>query len=316
MRDRITILDPKWRLLLGVVVGLAQALCFPPVGLAFLLPLCVTALMLLLTGLDIKWAFRLGFLYGLAWFLGDLFWLSNIFGPAALSLCAILAFFIGLFATVFGWLRARLPQIPAWLLAAVLWTGIEYFRSELFVLKFGWMGLGYCMVDAPMPARCASWFGCYGVTFLIVAIAAALAGDILRGRKGARWGHLVYAAFLVIYSIPLPPPAIEHPIRLRLVQASSEDEESLFSLSKPVAGAPVDVIVWPEYSFVSDPTCQPQLWAKLTRVAHDNNAYFLFGAKDEFDPADPAGYYNTAFLLDPAGQLVGRHVKNHTVHFT
>jgi apolipoprotein N-acyltransferase len=50
-------------------------------------------------------------------------------------------------------------------------------------------------------------------------------------------------------------------------------------------------------------------------VALENHAYFLFGAKDQFNPADEAGYWNTAFLIGPDGALIGKHVKNHTVHF-
>ncbi len=305
----------KWRILLGIALGLVQAVCFPPVGFAMLLPLCVATFFLLLTGLKSKLAFVVGFLYGLAWFLADLFWFTNLFGPAALSLCAILAFFTGLFAALLVWLQRRLPQIPAWLLAAVLWTGVEYFRSEPFILNFGWLGLGYAVVNDHLLARCASWFGCYGVTFLIVACAGLLAGQVSRGRPGTSGGLAIFGAFVLLYAIPLPPPSIERPLHIRLVQANSEDDESHFGLSQPIVGSPVDVIVWPEYSFVSDPRHQPRLWKKITSVARINHAYLLLGAKDEFNPADPAGYRNTAFLLDREGRVVGTHVKNHTVHF-
>lgn len=304
-----------WRVLLGMSLGIVQALCFPPVGLAFLLPLCVAGFLVLLNGLDVKQSFRLGFLYALAWYFADLFWLANIFGPAALSLCAIMAFFVGLFAGLYAWLGKRIPWLPLSILAAILWTGVEVYRSELFILNFGWLGLGYGVVNSPVLAIAASWFGCYGLTFAIVAIASVIANVVFRGRRNVARPMVIFAAWLLLYAMPLPIPTPTHPLKVLLVQANSEDDQSLFSLSRVQPTAAYDAIVWPEYSFVSDPTHQKQLWAKLQSVAIENHAYFIFGAKDEFNPADPAGYRNTAYVIDPTGHLIGRHVKNHTVHF-
>ena len=303
------------RVAIGIGLGLAQSICFPPVGWAFLLPMCLAGFLILLDGPDVKQAFRLGFVYALAWYLGDLFWLSNIFGLAALSLCAIMAFFVGLFAGLYVWMARRLPRLPLWLLAALLWTGIEVYRSELFVLSFGWLGLGYGVVNAPVLAAAASWLGCYGLTFTIVVLGALVADEFLRGRWASPCSIGLCALWLLVYFMPLPAAVPSRPLRVRLVQAASEDDQSLFAASHLPKDLGIGAIVWPEYSFVSDPKRQPQLWAKLAGVAIENHCSFLFGAKDEFDPDDPAAYRNTAYLLDPNGRLIGTHVKNHTVHF-
>ena len=320
-----------WRLFLSAGAGIVMAGCFPPLRLAFLLPLGVALLLVALQSVTGRQGFYLGFAFGLTWFGGDLFWLSNLFGPASLSLCAILAVFPACFAALTVWLRLRLPRFPLWLLAPLVWTGVEYYRSEPFILNFTWLGLGYGVVNAPLLAACASWFGAYGLTFGIVALGAALATDISArlstdtstkfsaGRrdsdKSAIRAIVLYGLWLLLLVVPAAPPAPVHPLRVRLVQANSEDDESLFRLSRTLSGQSVDVIVWPEYSFVSDPTRAPKLWRQLTRVAQDNHAFLLFGAKDQFDPKDFAGFRNTAYLLDPDGVLVGRHVKNHPVHF-
>ncbi|HZT44037.1 MAG TPA: nitrilase-related carbon-nitrogen hydrolase [Chthonomonadaceae bacterium] len=299
-------------MLLSLGAGGVLALCFPPVGLSFLQPLCLAALIFLLQGVTVRQAFYIGVAFGMAAYGGGLFWLSNLFGVAAISLCAILSLFPALFAALLVWMQRRLPGVPVWLLAAFLWTGVEYYRSELFVLNFGWMGLGYGVVNTPVLAAFASVFGSYGLTFVIVALGALLAMSIQHSTIRA-WG--LYGLWLVLFVIPLPPSHPEHPLHVRLVQAISEDDQSYFSLSCPSPGHPVDVIVWPEYSFVSDPTRQPALWQKLTGLARQDRAYLLFGAKDQFDPTDEAGFRNTAYLIGPDGRLVGRHVKNHPVHF-
>ncbi len=333
------------RLLFGCGAGVLLALCFPPVGLYALLPLCLGALLGLLRGVTLRQAFYIGIGFGTAWFCGDLFWIARLFGPAALSLCVILALFPALYAVLYVWLRTRLPRVPVWLLAPLLWTGIEYYRSELFVLKFGWLGLGYGVVNAPLLAYFASWFGCYGLSFVIVLLGAVLLAMFtsetgVPQRRKALWRVApVLAVWLAVCLIPLPAPSPSHPLHVRLVQANSEDEDSFYRLSRPPVGlsanlsangsanvpadtstgaladVPADIIVWPEYSFYSDPNRTLKLWPKIKRIAQENHAYLLFGAKDQFDPKDEAGFRNTAFLLAPNGDVIGRHVKNHPVHF-
>lgn len=105
------------------------------------------------------------------------------------------------------------------------------------------------------------------------------------------------------------------PLRVRLVQANSEDDENHFGLSVAPAAAPPDIIVWPEYSFVSDPRRSTHLWKRLADLARERRCYLLFGAEDQFDAGSPNGFRNTAYLLNRDGALVGTHVKNHTVHF-
>ena len=349
------------KVLFAAGAGAGLAACFPSIGMSVCLPLCMAIFLWLLRGVTRRQAFYLGFTFGLVSFCAGLYWFSRLFGMAVVSLCALLAVFPTLFAVVYVWLRERLPRFPGWLLAPLLWTGIEYYRSELFALNFGWMGLGYGVVNTPLLAACASWFGCYGLTFGIVLFGALLANAFTanspfpeekratrRGQAsispspsamkricfatmrsfertarrgvGVRFGRpaFLYCLWLLLFCFSAPPAIPEHPLHVRLVQANSEDEDHFYSLSRYDAAQSVpkpDVIVWPEYSFVRDPKLEPKLWKQLQRVAQEQSAFLLFGAKDQFDRDDQNHYRNTAFLLDPSGREVGRHVKNHPVHF-
>jgi apolipoprotein N-acyltransferase len=123
--------------------------------------------------------------------------------------------------------------------------------------------------------------------------------------------------WVLLYGFPQSaPPPPERPLTVRLVQAMSEDEESFFSLALPAPGEPrPDIVVLPEYSFVTDPMRQPKLLAKLRNVAQTNGSYLLFGAKDEQNARDDTTFRNTAYLFAPDGSEAGRHVKIHLVHF-
>ena len=79
------------------------------------------------------------------------FW--PLFSGGALALWLVYAFWIGLFVAL-----ARLCLRPfgpkwGWLLVPLLWTGLEYFRSELYYLKFSWLNVGYAL-PAQMSGNC------------------------------------------------------------------------------------------------------------------------------------------------------------------
>lgn len=321
------------RILMGLGAGILLALSFPPYGLPFLLPFGIAVLLVALRDAEVRSAAYTGFVCALAYFGGTLFWLANLFGAAAVSLVAIASIFPMLFAVLYVWLRQRLP-LPEWLLTPIIWTACEYYRSEPFVLNFGWVGLGYGVANSWAWSILASWLGSYGVSFAIVLIAALLV------RPTKNHGLPIGIAILWFVALYIPSPSVEptNPLSVRLVQAFSDDTESLFAQStnpKKEDAPPVSktklrgsavmglelhipsptIIVWPEYSILSDPTHDAKLWEKLRQVAITNSAYFLLGAKAIPDPRDDDKFRNTAYLLDPKGELVATHIKNHTVHF-
>jgi apolipoprotein N-acyltransferase len=299
----------------AALAGAVVAAGFPPYNLPVLLPFGIAGLLLALRATTKREAFYAGFCFGLACFLLTLFWLFNVFGLPSVSLIAIASVFPALFAVFYRWLRRHSPAWPVWLVAPLTWVAVEYYRSELFFLDFGWVGLGYGVVNSAAFATLASVVGCYGVSFVVVTLAALLAAASNPRKVRVFAGSAASCVWLALLYWPSSRPEPARPLSVRLVQADAEDTESFISLSEPVAGRPVDVIVWPEYSLLSDPTRQTRLWSKLQDVAKQNHAHFIFGAEDQFDTSHPDRYRNTAFLLDPEGRCIGRHVKNHVVHF-
>lgn len=301
------------RFVLVLVAGALLAASFPPYRLPILLPYGFALLVYALDGLQPRHGFYLGFAAGVVYFGGTLFWLGNLFGVASISLIAIAASFPLLFGVTFTFLRRRLPEAPVWIVAPALWTGIEYFRSEPFPLNSGWMGFGYGVVNSPLAARLASWLGCYGVTFVVCVIGSQLHRSVATGRY--RTIAAATAIWLATLYLPLPTPRADNPLKVRLVQAMSGDDQELFKLSRVSPDYRPDVVVWPEYSLQVDPTRDPPLWSKLTEIARTNSAYFIFGAKEAVGGKDSELYHNTAYVISPGGVVVGKHYKNHPVHF-
>jgi apolipoprotein N-acyltransferase len=114
----------------------------------------------------VRRAFYFGLATGFLCYAPQLFFFFKIFNVAAAVLWLVLAFWIGLFsAIVCGCIRRWGKARAAWLIP-IVWTGVEYFRSELYPLKFSWLNIGYAL---PL----GSWlFGMYGIGFMIFLLVA------------------------------------------------------------------------------------------------------------------------------------------------
>src|ERR1039457_4063716 len=97
------------------------------------------------------------------------FW--QVFLGGALALWIVYAFWIGLFVALARLCRGRLGPKWGWLLIPFVWTGLEYFRSELYYLRFSWLNVGYAFIGAPWQPI-LKLTGVYGVGFLLMTIAA------------------------------------------------------------------------------------------------------------------------------------------------
>ena len=129
------------------------------------------------------------------------FW--NIFGGAAIILWLILAVFLGGFALCLRQVRTQWGVWAAIILAPALWVGWEYFRSELYYLRFAWFSLGSTFADR----ECISWAmaaGCYGASALIMLAGVGLAE--VRGR--VKWIALGIglAGFVLLAGVGEPNP--------------------------------------------------------------------------------------------------------------
>jgi apolipoprotein N-acyltransferase len=94
------------------------------------------------------------------------FW--EIFNAAAIVLWLVLSFWIGLFTAIVCACIRRWGRAGAMWLVPFVWTGLEYFRSELYDLKFSWLNVGYILPNGSML------FGMYGIGFSVFAIIVAI----------------------------------------------------------------------------------------------------------------------------------------------
>lgn len=292
-------------------------------------------------------AFVTGWLFGFGYFVAGLWWLGHALlvdadefawalPLAILGLPAFLAIFYGVATALARLLWSDgLGRVAALAFAFGL---IEWVRSFIFT-GFPWNAVGYGIMPIPLMMQSAHIVGMLGMTALAVFVFAAPA--LLGTRQGAVPGLglacLIFAAHLGYgyYALHRPDapfdPAAKAPV-VRIIQPEIDIEDKLdtdadraavfekhlkLSAEPPKDGAKKpDIIVWPETSI---PFLLTDNQDALTRIADvlDDNQILIAGAvrAEDMGPGLPPRYYNSIYVIDGKGQIIGASDKTHLVPF-
>jgi apolipoprotein N-acyltransferase len=133
--------------------------------------------------------FVLGYLCGVLWYAGNCYWVRDVMSQygdmPALAPTLLLAGYsmvLGLYFGFFGLgvaLVRRASGSTRWALAAapVLWVALELAAAR--ITSVPWDQFGYSQVDNGLVNQLAPWTGVYGISFLLVAVNAFIAGSWL-----------------------------------------------------------------------------------------------------------------------------------------
>ena len=325
---------------LSAATGLLLVAAFPKWNLGFLAWVALVPLLLVLERASrLRAAFGLGYLCGVVFFAGTIYWVRLVMlefgglGEVAaagvlLLFAAVLACFFGAFAALARLLLALPDRHILWGLPA-LWVALEFVRAHLFT-GFPWLLLGYALAEHLLPAQLARLGGVYLLSFVVVLFNT---GILLVTRKPTRRrGMALAAAFLVLAAASLggsllPTPEAPETAYLVQAEASLAEEWTVASVYKLLADLEVRVlatyarnqsrsglVLWPEipasFYYYDDPPLQERLHrlARLTQSYHLVNV-IAFADAERKEPL------NSAVLISPGGELLGRYDKIHLVPF-
>jgi apolipoprotein N-acyltransferase len=338
----------------GISGGLLTA-SFPSIGLPWLAWIALVPLLISLKGQSFKNGFRLGLLTGGVHYLTLLYWLVHTlmtFGhlpfylsvPILFLLVAYMALYPAIFAAAFTWADTR----PVGFLSAMpaVWVALEYFRS-FFLSGFPWEFLGYSQYRQTTLIQAADMTGVYGISFVILSvnIAGFLLWQYLSDRQSTRAiqerssaaGGIAVSVLLVIYTLgygqwrisSLDAKISKSPFRkIAIVQGNIDQAvkwdpefqistiEKYIALSKSAKPSNPDLIVWPEtaapfyFLYNAGPT------EMVMKGIRETGTSFLIGSPSFIRRDDKkADYFNSAFLIDPNGNVTGKYDKVHLVPF-
>ena len=141
-------------------------------------------------------AFLLAYVCGILWYAGNCYWIYDtmlIHGglPPVVSLLLLVGYslVLGLYFGLFGVgvvlvRRASGSTRLALAAAPVFWAALELAASR--ITSVPWDQLGYSQVDNALLNQLAPWTGVYGISFVLVAVNALIAGGLLLERRQAR----------------------------------------------------------------------------------------------------------------------------------
>ncbi|MEP6958229.1 MAG: apolipoprotein N-acyltransferase, partial [Nitrospirota bacterium] len=340
-------------LVLASASGLFLPLSFPNYDLGPLAWIALVPLHWALDGKTKTQAFWIGWLCGTIAFTGMMAWVvtaMNTYGkvPMVISygimllLTTYLGLYVGIYAAGAVWFRTLVPRYGLFALPC-LWVSLELIRTYA-LSGLPWGLLGYTQYRQIEIIQIADHMGVYGVSFLIVLVNVALAEllswlmPLLRGFRPAKlpWELVAMTALLVTLSyeyglrtlagasfsdiarssisVGVVQPNVDQAVKWDT--AYREETLARFDRLTGQLGPATDLVIWPEaatpFVFEREPVYQLQVIALANRA----QAPILFGSPAlRFYPDRRPYLLNSAYLLSPDGQTLGRYDKHHLVPF-
>lgn len=325
---------------------------FPPIDMEFLAWTGMAPLFFALHGRKGYTPFLIGFVWGIAFFTGTVYWVVNSMANyggipifTSILILLLLVFYLSLFPAIFGFLASRILSDRASLLLKIffvssLWASLEYLRANMITFGFPWVLLGYSQASFLPLIQIADITGVYGVSFLIVTVNMLIffAVSYWLGKEKTlplKHGLLVLLiiimalayGFLTIYQRDKTIAAWET-LRIAIAQGNidqgskwdtsfqKETVDIYKKLSLALSKQKPKLTIWPETAVPFYLQSDKNLGPEIFNVGKETGSY-LFAGSPSYGPG-PGGetrYYNSAFLISPKGEIIEKYDKIHLVPF-
>ena len=267
---------------------------------------------------NVRRAFYFGLAAGFLCYAPQLFFFWRIFNVAAVVLWLVLAFWVGLFAAMVCGCARRWGKVKTAWLIPIIWTGIEYFRSELYYLKFSWLSVGYLSTIG------SGLFGMYGTGFCLFTIVVVYVNrnsiTVFLEKKlklSLVEVLIIISIILILYAMLRPAYAVSKsrrptaPLSIVVVQMEFPPEGVIpqilnQALAKNTNAA---IFVLSEYSLDGGVPDSLKNWCR------EHSRYLVIGGKDFIPNDGHHNFYNTAFVVGTNGEVVFKQVKSVPIQF-
>jgi len=335
----------------AVLSGILIMLAFPMFDLYLLAWVAFIPFLLSLWKKTPGEAFQTGFVFGIVYFFGTLYWIYhsiNFYGGlsfvSSISVVLLLCCYLSMYPAVFAYFFSsfiKKSKLPALLIGPVLWVVLEFIRSYAFT-GFPWSSIGYSQYKFLPVIQISDITGVYGISFLVLAFNCAVVDLLLfnsRVRKtplfplsytliGFTMFVLALASSLGYGFWRLGQERPGHMVKAGVVQGNIEQDkkwepafqkyvmETYTGLTLEAAKTSPDLIIWPETAvpfFFGD---DKENTEQLVQFQKTLNTHLLFGSVLTKKKApDQTFLTNSVLLLDKEGKIAYQYDKIHLVPF-
>ena len=265
--------------------------------------------------------------------------------PVVGLLVVYLALYTGIWALLYR-LPVNLSHMERAFWGGALWASMEWLRGTAFS-GFPWGVLALGLSDHPILIQLADTFSIYGVSlffFLFILLSYYFVSLVLKGifKDALRVGLglvfflgivLVYGGYR-IHEMKWILASSNDTICLMAVQGAIHQThkwdpdvrdrtlKAYFELTdagiKGCAGEnPTILAVWPETAVTAYIDHDQETLSRISKYVKEKGILLLFGAPsyDLLPGISRPVYYNSAYLMDKGGELLGRYDKRHLVPF-
>ena len=326
--------------------GILLTLSFPKFDLEFLAWFAFVPLFYAADGKGALQGLILGLVMGFVSFLGTLYWIIvavHTYGniplvPSALILLLLIGY-LSLFPATFVFFHRLLQSrfgFQAIVLLPFLWVALEYLRS-FFLTGFPWAMLGHTQYLNLPFIQMADVTGVYGLSFAVLWINVTIYLILRQGTKRAfPYREALVSAMIVVGLLVygyIRMAKINHQISqqpsLKVGLAQGNIDQSIKwdesfqrqtlriyeNLSLKLGDEKPDLIIWPETAtpFFFQDAREYQPW--VLDIPKKTHAFLLFGTPTYKIENRKVRHYNSAYLVSPDGDVVGKYDKIHLVPF-
>ncbi len=330
----------------ALISGLFLTLSFPDTNIAWLAFFALVPLLMSIQSMTPTESFYAGFITGISFFLTLIYWIVptiHVYGGLHLILAfgvlTLLCLYLALYPAVFAFTLKKLKYgsyMP--LLAACIWTGLEYIRTYAFT-GFSWGTLGYSQYENLALIQIADFTGVYGVSFLIILVNSSLAVLFMSFKKKIAGQYIIpviYTTVLVIGVYIYGSQKINNidsqikkaeKTTISIIQGNIKqnlkwsDEfkihtiEKYIQLSKSQIKKNPDLVIWPETALPFYYGFDRVLSNHVNQCVESSKTNFLIGSPAFELDKEHTRFYNRAYMFDGFADITGSYDKNHLVPF-
>jgi len=321
----------KKSILLSLLSGVLLILVFPPFDCEILAWVAFVPLFFALK--NSRYSFLLGYLFGLVFFAGTLFWLTNVTSTGFL----LLILYLALYPAFFTFIITKWNFAAKNFFGAGLWILLEYIVTHLLT-GFPWLLLGYSQYQNLKLIQISSLFGVYIISGLIILINIGLSEFLLKCRRISV--SVSFLLLIVVFGFGVyqekesgldksspynsrASSATTKKIKISIIQGNipsslrwepTSKEENLrtyLELTEKAIKNKLKLIIWPESAVNTYLKLDEPIRKTLLESVRGKNFYLVTGTLDSKKEKD----FNSAFLISPGGEIVQTYDKIHLVPY-
>ena len=318
------------RFLLVALSSILLILSFPSFNLGVFAWLGLVPLFFAIDWQKASGSFLAGYVTGIIFFFGTVYWLIHVTLPGMIAVVFYLALYFGVFGLIVLPAVNRPSFLSLFAIPAV-WVALEYARAHI-IGGFGWNLLAHSQSFNLKIIQIADIVGSYGVSFLVVLVNTAIFFTIKDVRKKNYSTFYLAAAIAVVFlaagygTLRINNIFTGEHLKVSVVQGNIPQDkkwEPAFrreivdkyeTLTMSTVKDSPDLIIWPETSVPGFLQTEPELSERIAGIAKSAHTLLLVGyPRQELHNEDM--YFNSAALFDRYGKITAVYDKIHLVPF-